>query len=323
MERYNKYLVLKIADIEKYLSDEKQLKLDALVTCIRVGRLNDGKRDQEYVCVAADWPMHEQVWGMVEAFVDGKPNEIEQLKAKVAELEEENAATALNANECRLTLIHQIHELADHIERANYCISDQDMLKQINGQREYALEVSSKWNQNGNPFLSLPSNTSDANLTKAQESQLTNLRQRLYQLKGADSTIDSERQANCELTEQLAAEQLNNKLLRKALENHSGNYKLSKAECSVINELIDKSASTETLDKYVAEKVNAKQLLIDAMGKQVQEFSDLLNAKIATLTWQRDLAVEAMEKASDGIKAELSDNGKEKVAYFLPEGVAE
>ena len=87
MERYNKYLVLKIADIEKYLSDEKQLKLDSLVTCIRVGRLNDGKRDQEYVCVAADWPMHEQVWGMVEAFVDGKPNEIEQLTARVAELE--------------------------------------------------------------------------------------------------------------------------------------------------------------------------------------------------------------------------------------------
>ena len=90
MDRYNKYLVLKIADIEKYLSDEKQLKLDALVTCIRVGRLNDGKRDQEYVCVAADWPMHEQVWGMVEAFVDGKPNEIEQLAARVAELEAEN-----------------------------------------------------------------------------------------------------------------------------------------------------------------------------------------------------------------------------------------
>ena len=88
MERYNKYLVLKIADIEKYLSDEKQLKLDALVTCIRVGRLNDGKRDQEYVCVAGGWPMYEQVWGMVEAFVDGKPNEIEQLQAKVAELEE-------------------------------------------------------------------------------------------------------------------------------------------------------------------------------------------------------------------------------------------
>ena len=60
-------------------------------------------------------------------------------------------------------------------------------------------------------------NSSYASLTKAQESQLTNLRQRLYQLKGADSAIDSERQANCDLTEQLAAEQLNSKLLREAL----------------------------------------------------------------------------------------------------------
>ena len=107
MERYNKYLVLKIADIEKYLSDEKQLKLDALVTCIRVGRLNDGKRDQEYVCVAADWPMHEQVWGMVEAFVDGKPNEIEQLTARVREFEKQRdellaaaEAIEIDAEEC-------------------------------------------------------------------------------------------------------------------------------------------------------------------------------------------------------------------------------
>ena len=91
MERYNKYLVLKISDIEKYLSDDKQLKLDALATCIRLGRLNDGKHDQQYVCIAADWPMYEQVWSMVESFVDGKPNEIEQLTARVRELEEENA----------------------------------------------------------------------------------------------------------------------------------------------------------------------------------------------------------------------------------------
>lgn len=90
MERYNKYLVLKISDIEKYLSDDKQLKLDALATCIRRGRLNDGKQDQQYVCIAADWPMYEQVWSMVESFVDGKPNEIEQLTARVRELEAEN-----------------------------------------------------------------------------------------------------------------------------------------------------------------------------------------------------------------------------------------
>ncbi|WP_434513819.1 hypothetical protein AB6Q56_14660 [Dechloromonas sp. ARDL1] len=96
MERYNKYLVLKIADIEKYLNDDKQMKFDALVTCIRVGRLHDGKKDQQYVCVAADWPMYEQVWGMVEAFVDNKPSEIEQLRARIAELEAQSDPEALH-----------------------------------------------------------------------------------------------------------------------------------------------------------------------------------------------------------------------------------
>lgn len=86
MNRYNKYLVIKIADIEKYLSDEKQLKLNALVTCIRVGRVKDGKQDQQYVCVAADWPMYEQVWKMIEAFVDGKPSEIDNLQRQIATL---------------------------------------------------------------------------------------------------------------------------------------------------------------------------------------------------------------------------------------------
>ena len=100
MERYNKYLVLKNEDIAKHLSDEKQLKLDALVTNIRVGRLKDGKRDQEYVVVAADWPMYETVWGLIEAFVDNKPNEMDQLRARVAELEaqllrEEHTRTAV------------------------------------------------------------------------------------------------------------------------------------------------------------------------------------------------------------------------------------
>lgn len=56
------------------------------------------------------------------------------------------------ANECRIALVHQIHELADHIERAEYCINDIDMLKQMRGQRAYAMKVASQWNQNGNPF---------------------------------------------------------------------------------------------------------------------------------------------------------------------------
>ena len=114
-------------------------------------------------------------------------------------------------------------------------------------------------------------NSSYANLTKAQESQLTNLRQRLYQLKGADSAIDSERQANCDLTEQLAAEQLNNKLLRDALEqvkesclfadDDGGIGVSSEAQIDIllfdqICKALSIPASTEALDKYVAEEVN-------------------------------------------------------------------
>ena len=90
-QRENKYLVLKWDDITNFLTDGQQLKLDALITKIRVGRLRQGKDDQSYVCIAADWPMYEQVWSMVEAFVDGKPNEIEQLQARITELEAHNA----------------------------------------------------------------------------------------------------------------------------------------------------------------------------------------------------------------------------------------
>lgn len=86
MERYNKYFVLKTEDIGKYLSDDQQLTLSALSTKIEVHRLHAGKKPQKYVCVAADWPMYEDVWKMVEAFVDGKPSELESLRAQNAVL---------------------------------------------------------------------------------------------------------------------------------------------------------------------------------------------------------------------------------------------
>ena len=132
-------------------------------------------------------------------------------------------------------------------------------------------------------------NSSYANLTKAQESQLTNLRQRLYQLKGADSAIDSERQANCDLTEQLAAEQLNNKLLRDALE---AVIKVHGYESGIPVEAISTQASTEALDKYVAEKV--KEAGKFDMWK-TNPYTKVLETSIEQLTKQRDLTVEALE----------------------------
>ncbi len=76
---------------------------------------------------------------------DEAADEIERFRRERGEL-------LAAANQCRLDLLHQIHELVDHIERANHCISDPDMLKQINGQSEFAMSIASKWNQNGNPF---------------------------------------------------------------------------------------------------------------------------------------------------------------------------
>lgn len=88
-KRENKYLVLKLGDIAKFLTRDEQFKLDELIKKIRVGRLNDGKQDQSYVCVASDWPMYEQVWAAVQAFVEGKPSQIDELRQQLAEKDAE------------------------------------------------------------------------------------------------------------------------------------------------------------------------------------------------------------------------------------------
>lgn len=72
MNREHRYYVAKVKDVEKYLSEELQLKLDQLLTKIRIGRLNDGKTDVQTVCVDSDWPEYETVWQLLESRVDGK-----------------------------------------------------------------------------------------------------------------------------------------------------------------------------------------------------------------------------------------------------------
>lgn len=63
-------------------------------------------------------------------------------------------------------------------------------------------------------------NSSYSSLTKAQEGQLTALRNRLYELRGADKTLDSEREANAILTEQLAALKTENESLKRDTERY-------------------------------------------------------------------------------------------------------
>ena len=90
-------------------------------------------------------------------------------------------------NECRLTLIHQIHELADHIERAAPSVTDSDMRKQMLGQREYALKVSAKWNMNGNPFSPQPDRTAELEQLRQQVADLEKERDELIEVKAAEN----------------------------------------------------------------------------------------------------------------------------------------
>ena len=98
--------------------------------------------------------------------------------------------------------------------------------------------------------------------------------------------------AHKDIAKQLAASQAYAEQLREALENHSGNYKLSKAECKIINDLLDKPHDTSALDAYVAEKVKEA-------GKfdiwKTNPYTKVLETSIKQLTRQRDLAVEALK----------------------------
>ena len=85
-----------------------------------------------------------------------------------------------------------------------------------------------------------------------------------------------------ELQGQLAAEQLNNKLLREALE---AVIKVHGYKSGIPVEALSTRASTEAFDKYVAEKANEAYLNAQRAHAQFE----------AGLTRQRDLAVEALK----------------------------
>ena len=65
-KREDKYLVLKLDDLSKYLDPEDREKLDALVMTIGWGRGADGKKDNTYVVVNEDEPYAEIVWKLIE-----------------------------------------------------------------------------------------------------------------------------------------------------------------------------------------------------------------------------------------------------------------
>ncbi|MEW8139386.1 MAG: hypothetical protein AB2761_20170 [Candidatus Thiodiazotropha endolucinida] len=94
MEREDRYIVIKRKDVEKYIGPCDQEQLQKIIDIITYGRLEEGKRFTEYVCVGDDWPMYEQVWQMIEEWVDGAASssmagyddDLERLQQRLVEL---------------------------------------------------------------------------------------------------------------------------------------------------------------------------------------------------------------------------------------------
>lgn len=111
MERYNKYLVVKRDDIEQ-LDEYLQERLNTVLEEIHSIRFRQGKQAQSYVVVAADWPMYEDVWAMIEAFVHGTPNALE-IKERCIQTQESELEQVIEENN---NLRNHRNELSDELE---------------------------------------------------------------------------------------------------------------------------------------------------------------------------------------------------------------
>lgn len=79
--REKRYCVLKIKDIEKYLTSKERLLLDVICEKMSFQRWTRGIPDLECVVVENDWPIYEQVWDLIQQCEkERKENESENNK---------------------------------------------------------------------------------------------------------------------------------------------------------------------------------------------------------------------------------------------------
>ncbi len=64
--REERYYLLKISDMRKYLSAEKQEVVRSIAEKLNAGRAVDGKSALQAVVVEHDWPEYERVWEMIQ-----------------------------------------------------------------------------------------------------------------------------------------------------------------------------------------------------------------------------------------------------------------
>ena len=132
MRRENRFLVIKRADIDKYLTEDEQLKLHTYAAKVDIQRLKqDEKLAKSYVVVAENWPMYEDTWKAIEQYVDTgaytrtDTQEVEQLRQELDTLKkckQERDELQKRISQYKLDCLYVTKELEaikqDHINTA-------------------------------------------------------------------------------------------------------------------------------------------------------------------------------------------------------------
>jgi len=84
MIRENRYLVLKLSDVERLLNSEEKVVLRNITRKVDTSRLLEGKERLGCVVVEHDWPEYEQVWRMLSERVDREVSRSDMQNCKSA-----------------------------------------------------------------------------------------------------------------------------------------------------------------------------------------------------------------------------------------------
>uniref|UniRef100_A0AAU8GJY1 Uncharacterized protein n=1 Tax=Salmonella phage PMBT31 TaxID=3153514 RepID=A0AAU8GJY1_9CAUD len=93
MEREERYVVIKLSDIEKaielgHITQSNFTTLEHILTKLWYSRAQCGKKDLKTVVVEHDWPEYEEVWKMLENRVDFEQARQEELDKGYQEAKE-------------------------------------------------------------------------------------------------------------------------------------------------------------------------------------------------------------------------------------------
>ncbi|VCU43861.1 hypothetical protein HOV60_gp032 [Escherichia phage vB_Eco_mar003J3] len=95
MEREERYVVIKLSDIEKalelgHITQSNFTTLEHILSKLWYSRAQRGKEDLKTVVVEHDWPEYEEVWKMLENRVDFEQARQEELDKGYQEAKEHN-----------------------------------------------------------------------------------------------------------------------------------------------------------------------------------------------------------------------------------------